>query len=173
MDILVPDMYAQSIYTINYEKLKRSGIKCLLIDLDNTIAPVNINEPDKTIKDLFNELENMGFKIIILSNSPKSRVRPFKEHLNVDSAFSSHKPFLKKYRKIMRTYNFKDTQIAAIGDQLFTDILGANRIGFTSILLNPMSNNDYFWTKLNRYLEKKVFKYFEKRDILKRGKYYD
>jgi hypothetical protein len=173
MDILVPDIYAQSIYTINYEKLKKSGIKCLIIDLDNTIAPINIKEPDRKIKELFNELNGMGFKLIILSNSSKNRVRPFKEHLNVDSSYSSHKPLLKKYQKIMKLYNFKDTQIAAIGDQLFTDILGANRMGFTSILLNPMSNNDYFWTKVNRYFEKKVFKYFEKREILQRGKYYD
>lgn len=173
MDILVPDVYAKSIYAINYKKLKKNGIKCLLIDLDNTIAPINVNEPDRSVKDLFNELQSMGFKLIILSNSPKNRVRPFKEQLNVDSAYSSNKPFSKKYRKIMKMYNFKDTEIAAIGDQLFTDILGANKIGITSILLNPMSNLDYFWTKVNRYFEKKVYKYFEKRDILIRGKYYE
>ena len=173
MDILVPDIYAKSIYSINYEKLKQNGIKCLLIDLDNTIAPITVNEPDKAIKELFNKLQNMGFKLIILSNSPKNRVRPFKEQLNIDSSASSNKPFPKKYRKIMKIYNFKDTEIAAIGDQLFTDILGANKLGITSILLNPMSEEDYFWTKINRYFEKKVYKYFEKREILVKGKYYD
>ena len=173
MDILVPDIYAQSIYSIDYEKLKKINIKCLLIDLDNTIAPVDIKEPDKKIKELFNELECMGFKIIIISNSPKNRVRPFKEHLNVDSAYSAHKPFSKKYSKILNNYKFKDTEIACVGDQLFTDILGANRNNLTSILVNPMSSNDYFWTKINRYFEKKVYKYFEKREILIRGKYYD
>lgn len=173
MDILVPDIYAKSIFTINYKKLKQSGIKCLLIDLDNTIAPINVEEADKSIKELFNELQLMGFKLIILSNSPKKRVKPFKEQLNIDSAHSSNKPFSKKYRKIMKVYGFKDTEIAAIGDQLFTDILGANRLGITSILLNPMSNLDFFWTKVNRYFERKVYKYFEKREILIRGKYYD
>ena len=166
MDILVPDIYAQSIYTIDYKKLKKNGVKCLLIDLDNTIAPITVNEPDKRIKDLFNELQLMGFKLIILSNSPKNRVRPFKEQLNVDSAHSSNKPFPKKYRKIMRMYNFKDTEMAAIGDQLFTDILGANKIGITSILLNPMSNSDFFWTKVNRYFEKKVYKYLPTHRLL-------
>lgn len=173
MDILVPDIYAQSIYTINYDKLKQNGIKCLLIDLDNTIAPITVSEPDRKIKELFNKLQTMGFKLIILSNSPKNRVRPFKEHLNIDSAHSAKKPFSKKYKKIMRIYKFKDTEIAAIGDQLFTDILGANRAGITSILLNPMSSNDYFWTKINRYFEKKVYKNLEKREILQRGNYYD
>lgn len=62
----------------------------------------------------------------------------------------------------MRVYNFKDTEIACIGDQLFTDILGANRAGLTSILLNPMSNVDYFWTKINRYFEKKYINILQK-----------
>lgn len=173
MDRFVPDVYAKSIYTINYEKLKKNGIKCLLIDLDNTIAPIKIDSPDKTLKDLFNELQSMGFKLIILSNSPKNRIRPFKEILNVDSAASSHKPLSTKYRKIMKMYGYKDTQIAAIGDQLLTDILGANLVGITSILVNPMSNIDYFWTKVNRYFEKKLYRYFAKKEILVRGKYYD
>ena len=173
MDILVPDVYAQSIFTIDYEKLKKNGIKCLLIDLDNTIAPVNINEPDKSVKDLINELNSMEFKLFIISNSSKNRVRPFKEQLNIDSAHSAKKPFSKKYKKIMRVYRFKDTEMAAIGDQLFTDILGANKAGITSILVNPMSNVDYVWTKFNRFLEKFIYKKFEKREILIKGKYYD
>ena len=173
MDKLVPDIYAQNLYTIDYEKLKEKGIKCLLIDLDNTIAPITENDASKEVKQLFSKLQFMGFKLIIISNSPKKRVRPFKEGLNIDSAHSAKKPFLKKYQKIMRMYHFKDTEIACIGDQLFTDILGANRAGFTSILVNPMSNNDYFWTKINRYFEKKVYKKWNKREILVKGKYYD
>ena len=173
MDNLVPDIYAKSIFTIDYEKLKKNGIKCILIDLDNTIAPININEPDKAVKDLVNELNSMNFKLFIISNSSKNRVRPFKEQLNIDSAHSANKPFSKKYKKIMRLYKFKDTEIAAIGDQLFTDVLGANKAGITSILVNPMSNVDYFWTKINRFFEKFVYKKFEKREILVKGKYYD
>ena len=173
MDRLVPDIYAKSLYTIDYDKLKDSGIKCILFDLDNTIAPVNILSPSKDMKKLVDELENMGFKLIILSNSPKNRVRPFKEQLNIDSAHSASKPFSKKYKKIMKVYNFKDTEIAAVGDQLLTDILGANLAGITSILVNPISEKEYIWTKVNRFFEKFIYKKFEKREILKKGKYYD
>ncbi len=173
MDIFVPDIYAKSIYTIDYEKLKRNGIKCILFDLDNTIAPLNVDTPDKSIRDLFNELEAMGFKLIIMSNSPRNRLRSFKEILNVDTSASSKKPLPQKYHKIMKMYNFKDSEVAAMGDQLLTDILGANHVGITSILLNPMSNIDGIGTKINRFFENKIFKYLEKRDILQRGKYYD
>ena len=173
MDKLVPDKYYKNIYDINYEKLKQEGIKCLLIDLDNTLAPVNIDSPSKELKEKLNEISSMGFKLIILSNSPKNRVRPFKEVLNIDSAYSAKKPFGTKYKKIMRLYHFKDTEMAAIGDQLLTDILGANIVGITSILVNPMSEREYFWTKFNRFIEKFIYKKFEKREILVKGKYYD
>lgn len=173
MDIFVPDIYAKNIYKIDYKKLKKNGIKCLLFDLDNTLAPLNVSYPEKNLKDFCNELQAMGFKLIILSNSDKNRVRPFKEHLNIDSSYSSKKPLKKKYKKIMNMYNFKDTEIACIGDQIFTDVLGANRMGFTSILVNQMSNVDRPITKVCRYFERKLFRYFEKRDILKKGSYYD
>ena len=66
MDMFIPDMYAQSIYTINYKKLKKNGIKCLLFDLDNTIASYKTKNPDTNIKELFAKL-GRDFKIIIIS----------------------------------------------------------------------------------------------------------
>lgn len=171
-DLLIPDVYAQSIYTINYKKLKKNGIKCLLFDLDNTIASYNINEPDQKVKELFARLEE-DFKIIIISNSGKNRLRPFKERLNVDVAFSSRKPFKTKYNKILAIYKYKIDEIACIGDQLFTDILGANRMGFTSILVNRISKNEILPTKINRFLESFIFKKLAKKNILKSGEYYD
>ena len=67
MEIFVPDVYQKSIYDINYKKLKKKGIKCLLFDLDNTIAPYAMSVPDNKIKDLFAELED-DFKVIIMDN---------------------------------------------------------------------------------------------------------
>lgn len=173
MDYFIPDIYAQSIHTINYKKLKKSGIKCLLFDLDNTIAPIDSRDVTKKVKELFAYLEDIGFKVIIFSNSGKKRLKPFKENLNVDTSFSSRKPLKGKYKKIMELYHFKDTEIACVGDQLLTDIFGANRMGFTSILVNQLCPNDFFVTKFNRFFERIIFKKFEKRGIFYRGKYYD
>ena len=173
MESFIPDIYERSIYTIDYESLKGRGIKCLIFDLDNTISPLSIPVPEKELKDLFADLTYRGFKIIIMSNSGKNRVEPFKEKLNVDSSFHSHKPFKKKYKKILRIYEYKDTEIACIGDQLLTDIYGANRMGFLSILVNPMSNIDLFTTKINRIFERQIFKILEKRGLFKKGEYYE
>ena len=173
MDCFVPDIYAKNIYTIDYDKLKKSGIKCLLFDLDNTIVPINKDLPDKKIKELFSTLEDKGFKIIIFSNSTKSRVQPFKEQLNVDASYLSLKPLKRKYQRILKLYPYKITQIAAIGDQLLADIWGANKMGITSILVNPLSTSDFFITRFNRSLERKIYEKMAKRGILERNQYYD
>ena len=152
MDMFIPDIYQKSIYTIDYKKLKKNGIKCLLFDLDNTIAPYKVIEPDQKVKELVASLEK-DFKVIIISNSNKNRLRPFKEKLNVDVAFSSKKPFKSKYKKILELYNFKIDEVACIGDQLLTDILGANRMGFTSILVNRIAKYETIFTRFNRFLK--------------------
>ncbi len=173
MEKFIPDIYQKSIFAIDYEKLKNRGIKCILFDLDNTIAPVNVEAPDKEIKDLFADIELLGIKVIILSNSNKTRVRPFKEGLNVDSSYSSHKPFKKKYKKVMDIYNFKDNEIACVGDQLLTDVYGANRMGMTSILVNPISNVDLIGTKINRIFERRIFKKLKRQGLFTIGEYYE
>lgn len=173
MEILRPDIYKRSIYEIDYQKLKKAGIKCILFDLDNTLAPHDMDLPDKKILDFFLCLEDMGFKTIILSNASKKRVAPFKEKCNIDSAYHSRKPFKRKYMKILKMYPYKDNQIACVGDQLLTDILGANRVGFTSILVNPISKKEPFPTKINRRIEKYIYRYFLKRGIFRKGEYYE
>ncbi len=172
MDIFIPDMYCQSIYKINYEKLKEMQIKCLLFDLDNTIAPYSKLEPDKRIKDLFAMLEK-DFKVIIMSNSGKKRLTPFKEKLNVDVAFSSMKPFKKKYKKILKLYHYDPTEVAMIGDQLLTDIFGGNRMGMYTIFVNAISSIAPFTTKVSRKIENKIIKHYNKRGILIKGEYYE
>lgn len=169
----IPDIYQKSVYTINYSKLKSSGIKCLVFDLDNTISPITLSKPTKRLKDLFTKLKSMGFKCIILSNSGKKRVEPFKNELSVDAGASAKKPNNKKFIKIMNSYNFIPNEIACIGDQLLTDIYGANKMGFTSILVNQMGKKDFVVSIFNRTIEKIIFNRFLKKDLFVRGSYYD
>ncbi len=173
MDKFLPDIYQKSIYTIDYDKLKKAGINCLIFGLNNTIAPSNIKTPTKKMKELFEYLKDLNFKIIILSNASKKRVEPFKELLNIDSAYRSFKPLGKKYKKIIKLYGFKDTQVACIGDQLFIDIFSANRFGYTSILVNPISLVDRSSTKFTAAIETIIYNRFLKRGQLQKGKYYE
>mgnify|MGYP001065342223 CR=1 FL=1 len=172
MENFIPDIYQKNIYDIDYHKLKKRGIKCLLFDLDNTLVPVKTDTPTKKVKELFHFIET-DFKVIIISNSNRKRLIPFKEGLNVDVAASAHKPFKKKYLKIMATYKFKEHEIAAIGDQLLTDIYGANKIGITSILISPIGEYEKFGTKINRFFEKFLYRRLKRKNILIKGEFYD
>ncbi len=168
-----PDIYAQSIFTINYEKLLQRGIKCLLFDLDNTCIPYLKKQPTKKLKDEFDKLTEMGFHVIIFSNSPKKRLEPFKKELNVDCCYKAGKPRKKKFLKILKMYNYSLSEAAIIGDQLVTDIYGGNRVGITTILVNPISNIDMPFTKIHRFIEKIEIKKMNKRGIFSIGEYYD
>lgn len=167
-----PTMYQESIYTVNYKKLKRMGIKCLLFDLDNTISPAKeVNFYDKT-KQLFDELKN-DFIIIIFSNNYPKRVKKFSDYYKVDYAFLSIKPLTFKYKYILKKYNLTRSELATIGDQILTDIQGGNKMKITTILVNPMCNVDEKETWLNRKIEGMILDRFEKNNVLLRGKYYD
>ena len=144
----MPDIYQKSIYYINYDKLYKKGIRLLLFDLDNTITPSHVNKPTKRLKKLFNELM-------------------------VDACAFSLKPRKDKYVYIMDKFKYKHTEIACIGDQLITDIYGANRLDITSILVNPLSEKDYTVTLFNRLLERIIFNKLEKKDVFIRGKYFE
>lgn len=172
MENFIPDIYQKNIYDIDYQKLKEKGIKCLLFDLDNTLVPVKEDIPKKRVKEFLLYLER-DFKIIIISNSNRKRLIPFKESLNIDVAASARKPFKKKYLKILKIFKFKEYEVAAIGDQLLTDILGANRVGITSILVNPIGDYEKLPTKINRLLERFIYYKLKKKGILIKGKYYD
>ena len=106
MDNYIPDMYQKSIYHIDYDKLQDDGIKCLLFDLDNTCVPFKDKEPNKKLKELFETLKDMDFKVVIFSNATKKRITPFKNGLGIDCSASSKKPNTKKLLKILEVLGY-------------------------------------------------------------------
>ena len=173
MEKYIPDMYQQSIYTIDYQKLLNKGIKCLLFDLDNTLVPVTDRKPTKKLHELFDNLKNEGFKVIIFSNSTKNRLKPFKEELNVDCCASARKPFKEKFLLVLKEYRYNVNEVAIIGDQILTDIVGGNKIGILTVLINPISSKDFFVTKFNRIREKRIMKKLRDKNLFSKGRYYE
>lgn len=168
----IPDMYQKDIFTINYDILRKNNIKCLLFDLDNTISPAKEKVYCKKTKKLFEKLEK-DFKIILFSNNFPKRIKPFKDYYNVDVSCLSLKPFSLKYNKVLKKYGYKKQEVAAIGDQILTDIFGGNKMNITTILVEPLSDKDETETFINRQIEKILFKKFEEKNILVKGRYYD
>ena len=162
IELYKPDMYKKSIYDIDYKKLKNYGIKCILFDLDNTLVPYTKNKPSRKLKDFIERIKDEGFKVIIFSNSNKKRLTA-----------SCRKPSKFKFKKVLDEYKFLQSEVAIIGDQITTDIFGGNRMGIFTILIKPISNEEFFYTKISRLIEKKIIKKLEKKNLFKRGNYYD
>lgn len=173
MNIFYPDIYAKNIYTINYNKLKDKGIKCLIFDLDNTLVPVKAKMTTREVETFIRRLRQNKFTVILMSNSPKKRVSLFKKSLDIPVFSFSMKPLKRKYKKMLKEYGFDLSEVACIGDQIMTDIWGANRMGFTSILVDKMTKEDFKWTKLNRIVECLILKHFHHKKRFTKGEYYE
>ncbi|ACL69344.1 YqeG family HAD IIIA-type phosphatase [Halothermothrix orenii] len=152
-----PDFYYKSIFDVELEKLKIEGIEGIICDIDNTIVPWSKREIVKEVVNWFDEIESYGFKICLVSNGTGSRVTYFSEKLGVPAVGRAVKPAKRAFYRAMDKLGMDPEQIAVIGDQLFTDVFGGNRMGFTTVLVNPMSDRELFTTRLLRKLEKLFF----------------
>ena len=173
MEVFLPDIYQKSIYTIDYTKLFNRGIKCLLYDLDNTIVSKNDSEPPAKAKALFTSLKQKGFKVILFSNSPSIRLKTFKKSFGIDGISSARKPFPGKLRKLLKEYGYLEDEVAIIGDQLMTDVKVGNTVGITTILVNPISEKDFWVTKFNRYREKRKMKELTDKNLFFKDRFYE
>ncbi|MBR4444979.1 MAG: YqeG family HAD IIIA-type phosphatase [Solobacterium sp.] len=129
-----PDAYAESVWSIDYEKLYRMGYRGLIFDIDNTIVPHG--EPSTAEADaLIAEIRAMGFQVLMLSNNSIARVTSFVANMDVLYICNADKPDVRSYEEAAAMMGLPKEQILCIGDQVFTDILGANRAGIRSILV--------------------------------------
>ncbi len=173
MEKYIPDIYAKSIYDINYDNLVSRGIKCILFDLDNTLLPPKTKEVSKKLVDFIKQVKKTNIRFIIYSNSLKKRVSDVANRLDLEYFYFVRKPYRGKIDKIVKKYEYNQSEMAVIGDQLLTDVLFGNRVGITTILVNPLSVHDKFFTRFNRHREKKIYKKLYQNNLLVKGKYYE
>lgn len=172
MNNYIPNMYKKSILDINYSKLKQNGIKCLVFDLDNTLGLIDEKEIPSKVKELLKVLKN-DFKIVIISNNFKSRIEEFCRPFEVDFISFAMKPLTFSFKKIKKKFNLENKEMCMIGDQLMTDVLGGNKFGMFTILVDPLGKKDLKITTINRFLERKKIKKLTQMGVLERGKYYE
>lgn len=172
MNRYLPDVYSKSVLTINYGKLKKRKIKCLIFDLDNTLVPVHTKEIDPKIKKLIADLKK-DFLVIIVSNSPKKRVNAIKDILEIDAYPNALKPLTRTLRKIKKKYNLANEDIAMIGDQFLTDMNYGYKGKILKVFVDTISNEDLKITSLNRFFERKIMTKYQKKNLFKKGEYYD
>ena len=149
---LLPDWIAGSVTELTPELLSSGGIRLLMLDFDNTVAPYTTDVPTEAMCRWLEELRRAGIQVCVVSNSKKDRVRSFCRQYGLGCVTNAKKPFSRGIRECLRQYGIPPEGCALAGDQIFTDTLGANRVGVRSILVKAIHNRN-FWLKARHVLE--------------------
>lgn len=152
----IPNEFQDTFFDIDFETLYKQGKRLILTDLDNTLISYDEEHPSKELDDLFEKLQNIGFEIIIVSNNIQPRVDVFCEGLNIAGFANMRKPLIFKFKRVIKNTlrDYNNDEVIIVGDQLMTDIYGANRLKTYSILVNPIKRKTEKWyTKINRKME--------------------
>jgi len=168
--ILYPNGYFNKVSDITLDYIKRNSIKGLILDVDNTLIDYYRNMSEDTIT-WVNELKQNGIKMCILSNSnKKDKIVEVASKLKIENySYFEKKPLKSGFKKAKKMLKLEVHEIAVVGDQIFTDVLGANRMKMHSILVEPIQEKDMLATLVKRPIEKYIKKkYFETKDIEKR-----
>jgi len=161
--ILYPKIYLESVKEIDIDFLNKNNIKALILDVDNTILDFDKRIP-QGIKEWCEDLKKQKIKFCILSNSNhKEKVQMVAKELDVPYFYFGTKPLKRGFKKAEKLLEEKPENIAAVGDQIFTDVIGSNRCKMFSILVKPIGEKDILMTRIKRPLENYIIKRYKNR----------
>lgn len=151
--MIFPTQYNKSVFEIDFEKLWTLGYRGIIFDIDATLVPHGLDATQQVVK-LFIDLHHMGFCTLLLSNNNEARIQRFNKDIQTKYIADANKPNATNYLKALSTLNLPHHQVIMIGDQLFTDILGANRANIASILVDFLPQQGETKLGKKRTLEK-------------------
>jgi HAD superfamily phosphatase (TIGR01668 family) len=164
LKLLYPKKYYNSIFDIDLDALKQKGIAGIIVDLDNTLIPWGEDKTTERLHQWLEKMTAMGFRLCIASNSGFNRAVSVAKKFQLPLIARAWKPKQKPFKKGMSILGTPPQKTAVIGDQIFTDMLGGNRMGLYTILVVPISQKELWTTKLVRQLEKVILKRIGNRD---------
>lgn len=144
--------------------LAEQGIRVLLLDIDNTLAPYEQPEPDDHIRAWLKGLADAGIQVAFLSNNHADRITLFNATLGLPARFDSHKPLAGTAKKLIRELGGNKRNTALMGDQIFTDVLCARMAGIRAMLVPPIKDRTDRGTRFKRYLERGILRRYHKRN---------
>lgn len=154
-----PGEYLESTYQIDFDRLYEEGYRGIIFDIDNTLVPHGA-PADECARKLFAHLKELGFQIMLLSNNKEPRVKMFNDVVQVSYIYKAGKPKPANYNKAMELMKTDRENTIFIGDQIFTDVYGANLAGIRTILVKPIHPKEEIQIVLKRYLEKIVLFFY-------------
>lgn len=157
---LIPDQRLTSLDKCSIQECLIQDIKLILVDFDQTLVHPKTHEVNKNVLLWLQNCQQAGIDILVVSNNHPHVLKDTCESLNLKYVGHAKKPFPWIYKKVLKEY--ESSQIICIGDQLFSDILGAHLMNIKAYYCEPISQKDLIYTKLNRKLEAYLFKKMEK-----------
>ena len=161
LEVFYPDRYEESVYGIDFQRLYDEGKRGIIFDIDNTLVEHDADANKRSVE-LFEKLRRIGFKTCLLSNNDEERVKRFNKDINSYYVYKAGKPNKKGYLKAMMIMDLTMEETIFIGDQLFTDIYGAKKLGMDNICTKPIGPKEEIQIVLKRKLEKIVFHSYKK-----------
>ena len=161
--LLTPDYMFETFDAITPSFLRGLGIRALLIDIDNTLAPYEQPEPDDRIINWFDALKAAGISASLISNNHPPRVELFNKKLGLDAYAESGKPKSRTLIYAMKKMGSDETNTAVIGDQLLTDALAVHNLGMIALIVPPIKDKTTLFFKFKRRLEKPYIKKYRKK----------
>lgn len=158
--LLNPTKIFNRITDITIEDLSKNNIKGLLIDVDNTLSTHGSQTPIDNLDKWIVDIKSHGIKLFILSNARRSRVEPFANKVGLEFVCLGTKPLPRGYLEGKRRMKLKSKNIAIVGDQLFTDVLGGKLSFMKTFLVRPIKLEDKMSFKIRRKLENIYFRFF-------------
>jgi HAD superfamily phosphatase (TIGR01668 family) len=163
MSLLLPTVALKQVTDITIELLQSMGARAIFLDVDNTLARHGSQIPFEGAVAWTHRVREEGIEIIIISNNLKSRVAPFAKQFDLPFVCFAQKPFPLGMPYAKKLLGRSAKEIVVVGDQIFTDVLGANLAGMKSILLEPKAEEDSMSFRFRRWLEHSIRRKIEQR----------
>ena len=158
--MLEPDYYFDSVFDIPYENLWQQNIRGLIFDVDNTLTAFDEKKPSPETTELLQKLQDMGFKLCLLTNNTNKRLAGFNQELALLGYANALKPFTSGIKKAMSEMKVIPAQTAIIGDQLLTDVWAGKNAGIATILVKPITQRDFLFVRIKRLIENRMLRKF-------------
>lgn len=151
-----PNLYVDSLLSIPLDIFPQNHIKGIILDLDNTVTKWNSNVIQPPVKQWFDNLQTMSLPVCLLSNNGEERVVKVARQLAIPYVHRARKPSRVGYYRAFQLLNSNQENTAVIGDQIFTDVWGGNRLGLFTILVKPIEGPEFPGTKISRFFERRL-----------------
>jgi len=163
---ICPDDCVQTVFDIDLEGLWSRGVRALIVDLDNTLLAWDQEEPPEALLHWIAHVQKRGFQMRIVSNGVPSRVRRVAQTLGLPAITQAVKPRKRPFLRALKDFGLKASEVAVVGDQLFTDVLGGNRMEMYTILVNPVGHRELKHTQWVRRVERRLLRRLFRKGLL-------